>query len=133
MLVRPLHNHMALTASRMKFSATPLLRPFPAPSNIISIKIPQATDKPVRKVRILFFLMVANISCHLSMSNIAVSSFKFRVQSFEFKVSGSKFRVQSSVAAYCDCPLRLQTSSGNLQLFFVLVFPLFELAVFNDF
>ena len=53
----------------------PLRNPFPAPSNTINMKIPHETEKPVKKVRSLFFLMVLHISLKLSKSNMILFFF----------------------------------------------------------
>ena len=71
-----------LVADDSNSFSTPFCKPFPDPKRIISIKIPHATLKPVRKVLSLFFLMVLKISCHLSVSNILV------VPGLKFQVSG---------------------------------------------
>ncbi|OAV65988.1 hypothetical protein Barb4_03111 [Bacteroidales bacterium Barb4] len=56
-----------------KLCVIPFLSPFPAPRRIISMKIPQATEKPVRNVRSLFFLTVPHISRKLSNSNTCMN------------------------------------------------------------
>src|SRR5512134_2558058 len=60
---------MLLIASSRNWYSTPWLSPCPEPSRTMSMKIPQATEKPVRNVRSLFFRIVSRISCHLSRSN----------------------------------------------------------------
>src|SRR5271157_2674702 len=70
MLVIPLVIQTPFVAPPLNCSATPFCSPFPEPSSTTSMNIPQATLKPVRKVRSLFFCTVLKISCHLSSSNI---------------------------------------------------------------
>jgi hypothetical protein len=50
----------------------PFRNPEPEPSITTSMNIPQNTPKHVRNVLSLFFLMVANISCQESASNIGL-------------------------------------------------------------
>ena len=52
----------------------PLCSPLPAPNRMMSMKIPHATEKPVRNVRSLLRFMVLQISRKLSKSNIAYPS-----------------------------------------------------------
>jgi hypothetical protein len=61
---------MELMASPSNMEVTPFSRPLPEPKRMMSIKIPHATLKPVRKVLSLLRDMLAAISCHLSMSNM---------------------------------------------------------------
>ena len=61
-LVLPGHKLTVFLAEFPKLEETPFFKPLPAPSKRISIKIPQAIEKPVRKVRSLFFFIVLNIS-----------------------------------------------------------------------
>jgi hypothetical protein len=56
---------------------TPFSRPFPEPSRIMSMKMPQATLNPVRNVRKLFFFIVSKISCHLSQSKMPIVRMKY--------------------------------------------------------
>lgn len=54
--------NIELTARPEKLSCIALRSPLPEPSNTISMKMPHATEKPVRKVRSLLRLTVENIS-----------------------------------------------------------------------
>src|SRR5262245_38632300 len=60
---------MLFTASSRNWYSTPCLRPWPEPSRRMSMKIPHATENPVRNVRSLFFRIVSKISCQVSTSN----------------------------------------------------------------
>src|SRR6185436_4221659 len=60
---------MLFTASSRNWYSTPCRSPWPEPRSRISMKIPQATEKPVRNVRSLFFRIVSKISCQVSTSN----------------------------------------------------------------
>src|SRR6187455_395116 len=60
---------MLFTASSRNWYSTPCRSPWPEPSRRISMKIPHATEKPVRNVRSLFFRIVSRISCQVSTSN----------------------------------------------------------------
>src|SRR5665648_27981 len=131
MVVSPVQIHMAFTASFMKLAATPLLKPFPEPSRIISIKIPQATENPVRNVRILFFFMVAKISCHISISNIVYSLSGFQsfdvafLELFKFSITDnfmnqSVFQSDNLVSHGCNIMLVCDNDyrdSGFINLF----------------
>src|SRR6476659_989570 len=61
---------MLLMASSRNWYSTPFDRPWPEPSRMISMKIPQATLNPVRNDRSLFARMVSRISCQVSTSSI---------------------------------------------------------------
>src|SRR6185436_2777887 len=60
---------MLFTASSRNWYSTPCRSPWPEPRSRISMKIPQATEKPVRNVRSLFFRIVSRISCQVSTSS----------------------------------------------------------------
>lgn len=67
---------MVLMASLLNSFFRPFSNPLPAPSKIMSMKIPQNTLKAVRKVLSLFLPMELKISSHLSKSNnVFVCSF----------------------------------------------------------
>src|SRR5690606_11199225 len=61
---------MVLVASSLNCPTKPFCIPFTEANNITRIKIAQPTEKPVKKVRSLLVLMVLNISCQTSLSNI---------------------------------------------------------------
>src|SRR5262245_49499330 len=60
---------MLLIASSRNWYVIPWRRPCPEPSRRISMKIPHATENPVRNVRSLFFRIVSRISCQVSTSS----------------------------------------------------------------
>src|SRR5690606_32643754 len=68
--VAPVDTYMMLAASPSNSEEIPLRIPSPIPSSTTRIKIPEATERPVRKVRNLFLAMVSKISCQRSRSNI---------------------------------------------------------------
>gem|GEM_PF-6851283 len=55
--------NMLLVAMSPKFWVTPLCKPFPEPSMMISMKIPQATLKPVRNVMYTSLKSVTRYFC----------------------------------------------------------------------
>src|SRR5260221_8307949 len=57
-------------ASSRNWYSIPLARPWPEPRSTISMKMPQATEKPVRNERSLFALIVSRISCQVSRSSM---------------------------------------------------------------
>src|SRR6185295_3061333 len=57
-------------------SATPISSPLPMPNSTVSMKMPQKTPKAVSAVRSLCRLSVLKISCHFSMSIMAVPSLR---------------------------------------------------------
>src|SRR5262245_14776035 len=69
-LVWPGKIQMLLIASSRNWYSMPCDNPWPEPRRTISMKIPQATAKPVRNERSLFARMVSRISCQVSTSNI---------------------------------------------------------------
>ncbi len=58
--------------------ATPSDSPFPAPSMITSMKIPQKMPKAVSRLLLLLRVMVTQISCQLSRSNIFIRILKLQ-------------------------------------------------------
>ena len=65
-----------------KLDMRPFLSPLPAPSSTTSMKIPHATEKPVREVRSLFCLRDSNISLRSSLISESLSICKFFYVSF---------------------------------------------------
>ena len=61
---------MLFTASSRNWYSTPCASPSPEPSSTTSMKIPQATAKPVSTVRSLLRVTVSRISCQVSRSII---------------------------------------------------------------
>src|SRR5690606_27492753 len=57
---------------RGKPTSTPFSSPLPAPSSTVSMKMPQNTPNAVNTVRSLCRASVLKISCHFSMSNMAL-------------------------------------------------------------
>jgi hypothetical protein len=62
-----------LVAKPLMFVIIPSRNPFPEPDMTINMKIPQNTPKAVKMLRILLRVMVIQISCQRSMSNIIIS------------------------------------------------------------
>src|SRR5574344_1801707 len=75
LLVRPGNILMEFIAMSEEEASNAWIRPLPAPSSTISIKIPHATAKPVRKVRSLFRLIVPYISCQISIIKVILCLF----------------------------------------------------------
>src|SRR5262245_13391070 len=61
---------MLLIASSRNWYSIPWDSPSPEPRRMMSMKIPHATENPVRKERSLFARIVSRISCQVSASNI---------------------------------------------------------------
>src|SRR5690242_17312325 len=68
---------MIPAASRSNCFSIPFCNPFPTPSKITRIKIPEATEIPVRKVLSLFFEIASKISFQRSRLNISRRPYLF--------------------------------------------------------
>ena len=77
LVVVPDQTSIIPAASRSNCFSIPFCKPFPTPRRITNIKMPDATESPVRNVLSLFLAIASNISCQRSMLNIRRGSYLF--------------------------------------------------------
>jgi len=70
-----------LVAKPFTFFHTPFLKPVPDPNRITSIRIPQNTPNPVKRLLVLLRVIVTHISTQRSISNISICIYSFLMAS----------------------------------------------------